>query len=40
MTDELDKDARLDKVVGHMRGVAPVHTDCGEGIPGDQLLCR
>ena len=29
---------RLGKVVDHVRGSAPVHTDRGDGVPGDLLL--
>jgi hypothetical protein len=38
--DGLDEVARLGKVVGHVRRVALVHTDCGEGVLGDMLLRR
>ena len=38
MQGRLDAVVRLGKVVDHVCGSAPVHTDRGEGVPGDLLL--
>ena len=38
MKDSLDEVMGLGKVVGHERGVALVHGQCGDGVPDDLLL--
>ena len=40
MKGRLDKVARHDKVVDHMRGSVLVHDKHSDGIPGDLLLRR